>query len=551
MSSGATQEAAGQKPEAAQTTGHLHLPRLASRLLKGTLPALLFSWYALLTLYAANMDGMIIQDIAGVWLSTTLIVLGLYLVLTLLLRQPEKATVLSTALVAIFFSYGHLLSWIQQQLTLQASQTVMTLGMSILLGLICYFLITKRQQWSIDQLVTIMIGVSAIALLTTTIQFLPAEIANQQQRAIALQAVKDLPASPESSPQVKPDVYFIILDRYAATITQQQYYHFDNAEFTANLTDRGFYIATDSRANYPKTLFSLTSTLNMDYLQDLLPQDRSDLAEAYAVQPMLSNNQVGRLFKRLGYTYYHTGNWYELTQTLQAADHNILPTRHDFIHLNSYTRQLLETTIYPPLAELLRLPTDWYQFDSRAQANWANFQVDQIKQLSSQPSPKFVTAHTLLSHDPYVFDAQCHQLDQLIERWNATVADYLNQLQCANQRALEIIDTILANSATKPIIILQSDEGPEAMIEPTGHHWKFQGVAQSAITERTHILNAILFPDQDYSQLYSTITPVNTFRTVFRQYFGYDLPNLADTTYLWPDKDHLFDFYESPKEGGS
>jgi hypothetical protein len=35
---------------------------------------------------------------------------------------------------------------------------------------------------------------------------------------------------------------------------------------------------------------------------------------------------------------------------------------------------------------------------------------------------------------------------------------------------------------------------------------------------------------------------VNTFRVVFREYFGADLEPLPDRSFTWPDNDHLYDF---------
>ena len=39
-----------------------------------------------------------------------------------------------------------------------------------------------------------------------------------------------------------------------------------------------------------------------------------------------------------------------------------------------------------------------------------------------------------------------------------------------------------------------------------------------------------------------TFTSVNTFRVVFREYFGADLEPLPDRSFTWPDNDHIYDF---------
>ena len=37
---------------------------------------------------------------------------------------------------------------------------------------------------------------------------------------------------------------------------------------------------------------------------------------------------------------------------------------------------------------------------------------------------------------------------------------------------------------------------------------------------------------------------MNTFRTIFREYFGADLPDLPAHSYTWPDNDHVYDFHD-------
>jgi hypothetical protein len=43
-------------------------------------------------------------------------------------------------------------------------------------------------------------------------------------------------------------------------------------------------------------------------------------------------------------------------------------------------------------------------------------------------------------------------------------------------------------------------------------------------------LNAIYFPDKNYKDLYSEMSPVNTFRVIFNNYFGQHLPLLKDSS---------------------
>jgi len=52
--------------------------------------------------------------------------------------------------------------------------------------------------------------------------------------------------------------------------------------------------------------------------------------------------------------------------------------------------------------------------------------------------------------------------------------------------------------------------------------------------EVMRILNAYRFPGDNKSTLYPTITPVNSFRVLFNDYFGAGLPLLKDQSWCSP-----------------
>jgi len=61
-----------------------------------------------------------------------------------------------------------------------------------------------------------------------------------------------------------PDIYYLIVDRYANGKVLKQKFGFDNHEFLDFLRAKGFCVADDSRCNYPKTHMSLASSVNID-----------------------------------------------------------------------------------------------------------------------------------------------------------------------------------------------------------------------------------------------------------------------------------------------
>jgi hypothetical protein len=137
--------------------------------------------------------------------------------------------------------------------------------------------------------------------------------------------------------------------------------------------------------------------------------------------------------------------------------------------------------------------------------------------------PKFVYAHIIAPHDPYVFDRDGNPVDIAEPMDDATFyAGYRDELVYLNRRVLAVIETILQNSTTPPVIIIQGDHGP----------------GRSSNLDRHKILNAYYLPGVPAEQLYPGITPVNSFRLVFDSYFEAGLGLLDDRSY--------YSVYETP-----
>ena len=98
---------------------------------------------------------------------------------------------------------------------------------------------------------------------------------------------------------------------------------------------------------------------------------------------------------------------------------------------------------------------------------------------------------------------------------------YLDQVIFLNKKIMELVEKLLIRSSHPPIIILQGDHGP-----------KFKGAIDTDYAYQ--ILNASYLPGLERSPFYETITPVNTFRVLFNEYFGAQYPLLEDQAAL-PD----------------
>jgi hypothetical protein len=164
---------------------------------------------------------------------------------------------------------------------------------------------------------------------------------------------------------------------------------------------------------------------------------------------------------------------------------------------------------------------------------------------------KFVFAHIMNPHPPFVIDNVGNEIPtdyhfEFLTDWS-NKEGYVNQVEYANKRVLTIIDSIILNSDSSPIIIIQGDHGTE-----TVSGW-INNPNKQRIDERFSILNAYYFPNLKNKEtfsgvLYPSISPVNTFRVIFNEYFNQEYPLLDDITYF-SKYDTPYDFEEVFKNG--
>jgi hypothetical protein len=353
-----------------------------------------------------------------------------------------------------------------------------------------------------------------------------------QTSAIVAGAQSDI--QPESTVSLSegvtpPDVYYIILDMYTREDVLQDFFSFDNSSFLDSLTEQGFYVADCSQSNYTSTQYSLGSSLNMDYLQTFgLDVDDPDLVSA------VQQNQVMALFKQLGYRTVAFETGFSITE-LQNADEYFSPFASVWDGLfyggiNSFETMILKnsagTLLYEAKPNMSRkyqtiLDTPYIQYRERIE-----YTLDKLETVASLDGPKFVFAHILAPHDPFVFDQDGNFVyretpftlnnDKEYLTPGTYVAGYTSELQYLNQRVEEVVNAILAESDVPPVIILQGDHGaPRTRV----------------INGDSAILNAYYFPGDGSEQLYATISPVNTFRLIFNQYYNGQFSLLEDRPY--------------------
>jgi hypothetical protein len=498
----------------------------------------LVGMFPIIFLLAQNRDMVVFSQI----LLPSAVVLGFtslaLLLLTLVLRESRKAGIVVSIFLILFFSYGHAFDLVgdlvEDQLGSDLSHIYLLAAWAILFIVSVYFAIRLRdpRRWtSVLNLVAIaliapsLVKVGAYELRAKGIDGLPS--------VSAAGSVKTKPV--EEGDEIPPDIYYIILDRYASSSTLREHFGVDNSEFTDYLTSKGFYVAAESRANYPKTFLSLASSLNMKHLTYLTDELGTDTSARTPVYPMLQDHEVWRFLKSRGYRFIHFGSSWGPTRRNRYADVNVTLDPAEF------PMMLYRTTVLDPLGLELKF------LDDRAMQRRA--MLLRLRKLADVPDmeggPKFVFAHLLLPHAPYLFGPEGEIVTEEEEEARTPMENYLNQLAFTNESVEELVDQILAKSDRPPIIILQADEGPfiPFLDEFGGAGTDWRKLSDGAVRTHMRILNAYYVPNADPEKiLYPSITPVNSFRIIFDQYFGTDHGLVEDESYIFEDTLHPYTF---------
>lgn len=322
---------------------------------------------------------------------------------------------------------------------------------------------------------------------------------------------------------IKPDIFFIVFDEYASTAALKKYLRFDNSGLDSLLVKNNFYIANNSKSNYDITPVSTASTLNLQYFNYPLEGRRSTAEDFLKYQHSVKKSVLPQLLAKHGYTIINNSVCH-----LADAAAPYEPYFDRYFDMVLYGETLWERVL-KDLGWHIPGLKNWSLIKRERQDQSIAIHKDNftalLKELKSQSAkPKFVFAHFMLPHTPYYVDRNGKKrtltpLDASV--FNDTL--YLDQLHYTNT----LIDSLITAAN-------MSFQRPRSVIIEGDHGKRKLNVAPGLIVRERQFmnLNTYFFSDKDYSLLYDSISPVNSFRVVMNKYFRTNLPLLKDSSIL-------------------
>jgi len=483
--------------------------------------------YPFLIAYAENIKGLILPEVSLPLSVSFFLTLMLFLLAKIVFRDWYKAGIAAAIIIIVIENYILGFDFVRKTVLDQFIKgkhkfgfLVVTTGLLIFL----YFLRKSKQRFRLSASILNVFSVILISL--PVVQIAVYEISNKSPTINAVTLPK---LEKNGHPQTGelPDIYYFILDRYGQNKTISSNYGYDNSVFIKSLEKKGFHIVSDSWSNYTTSALSLASSLNMSYLDNLAQNPGINSADEKILLKLIENNLVVKFLKSMGYKYIHVGSWWNATAKNKYADRNIKGA----LALSELSQVIYSRTIFYPITVKLKVPL----LDGRyAQFIRIPSQFSEIANIPKMKEPTFIFAHFLIPHPPYVFDKDGNFITEEEENKRSERDNYIGQLEYANKKILELVNTLLTSAKdNKPIIVIQGDEGPypgEYLKNSLKYDWKKAG--DDIIQQKMGILNAIYFPDSRYESFSPVTSPVNSFRIVFNTWFNQKLELLPDISFL-------------------
>jgi hypothetical protein len=443
-------------------------------------------------------------------------------------KRIRIALIVSLFLI-IFLSYGHVYDALRESIpSIQGlvRHRYLIPIITIIFGFLAFLIYQKVPAIALPEINKIGNWLCLIVLTFNLTNIAYFQIVTHR----TISTIQNSSNAPNTTKNQLPDIYFIVLDSYAREDVLRTYFGFDNSEFLNELRGLGFYVADCAQSNYNFTLSSISTTLNMDYLNQF---DIPVPVNHRSSQPYINHFQENLVKQKLHSAGYKIISFESLYPWMEWKDADVYlkqPSKNAFSQsLQPFELLYLQGTGFRYFLD--NNPNTDVESNKVTKFDEINFQLNKLKTITKIASPKFLFINLEITHELFVFNAD-GTLNRDADKADSSKStnmeqfksDYVQSVKFANRELLEIIKKILSESNPQPVIFLQGDHG-------------FRSPKYTNM-----ILSAYYFPGAE-EYLYPSISPVNNFRLVDRVLFGQTLSLLPDHYYQKVQND-LYNFTE-------
>lgn len=315
-----------------------------------------------------------------------------------------------------------------------------------------------------------------------------------------------------------PDIFFIIADGYPGQVELTDLFNYNNSAFETELKNRGFHVTDSSVSNYNFTPFSVSSTLDMNFLTGIVGSNsnKGDMSVCYTT---IKKSNTLRYLEESGYEIYNY-SIFDLKGQPSLAIPTFLPRKTLPITSQTFLSRIEKELGHHLVTDLKITSVINYLKNQDLNNNRSIYTKTIATATTPSNKPKFVYTHLVMPHYPYYYDStgKLVDYDSLNNAFYQNKNAFISYLKYSNQQFIRLIDTIQSSTAKQSVVIFMSDHGFREFSEPVDANYHFYNI------------NAVFFPNQQYAAYYTGMSNVNQFRVVFNTLFGQQLPLLKDST---------------------
>mgnify|MGYP000990079600 CR=1 FL=1 len=429
-------------------------------------------------------------------------------------REAYTASLASFIFLLAFLMYGNAYKLLAH-LDFFPVRHFTLLPLFVLVSLYLGWLISKLNPNILKKIWLVVISIVSLLILFNLIKIIPIEIQKKSQLRQITPNAGDINENNEAKTAGKHDIYWLVFDEMAGFDVVRNYFQYPEIDdYIEELESIGFSVVEGSRSINHYTLHQIATRLNFERL----PTDYTEV-DYY---PYITNNKVMNELKARAYTTVILDETRSESFGIPAkpaipADIDL----EDYINVEYPASSFLGSFGALVSRQTMLMPLNFLYNPAMGDIAIHNANVLFVaKELESLdiPSPKFVYAHLLLPHKPFMFDENGEILDSNhYANWNY----YFGQYKFTLKVIQSTIKTILANANPDypPVIILQSDHGARNLQDldfPNLENYPDENVGS--------IVFAIYAPACPTLPLEDGMDPINTFPIVFNCLFDTSIP---------------------------
>ena len=414
--------------------------------------------------------------------------------------------------VIVFFSYNFIFNLIDKtNLDVFVNQRIMALFLWFALLLLTFIFVKNILHKKIFRKFSLFVFIFLNVSFLISILIGSPTIERQTLRSNQYN-MQNLNIQFQNNLEIKPNVYYLLLDHYPRFDILKEFFGYDNSDFLKEIKKKGYKVAEKSISNAMGTDTNMTVVfdMNTEYIKKYLEEKKT----FYIGDWLRGRTTVNNIFKKIGYK-----NFVSIDNTIQGAPCNKLnPKNTGFDKCISQNIQLTELEINflkaTPIIDLigkffptffayqyLYLDTITSQLNKLITNNYSlDFSDNEYKKESF-----FLYIHLLMPHPPPKFDKNCQKKIDIFElnvthKFESEIAkkSFIEDLKCINKDVLKFIKEINSLDSNS-IVVIQSDNSIPTLEFPLSHY----------------NINFWKLPPQCEHMFKNDISNVNTFRIIF------------------------------------